>query len=50
MLMVQIGKECRKEIIEENNFKVFEGFYESVIGAVKALTEVNNAIKLILIC
>ena len=45
MLLIQIGKECRKEIIKTKDFKVYEDFYESTIGAVKALTEVNIAIN-----
>ena len=43
--MVKIGKECCKEIIKTKNFKIYEDFYESSIGAVKALTEINIAIN-----
>ena len=45
LLLVKIGKECCKEIIKSKNFKIYEDFYESTIGAVKALTEINIAIN-----
>ena len=45
LLLVQIAKECCKEMIKTKNFKIYEDFYESTIGAVKALTEVNIAIN-----
>ena len=44
-MLVQIGKECKKEINEKKNFEVYEDFYESIINAVKALTEVSNSIN-----
>lgn len=43
--MIKIGIECRKEISKNGNFKIYESFYESVIGAVRALTEVNSSIN-----